>query len=943
MDLRDFHGPNAGYILELYERFRRDPSSVDPASRTVFERWRPEPDGGLAGAETIPAVSLERAVKAANLSQAVREYGHLGARLDPLGRKPPGETSLSLEFHGLTEDDLRALPAGLVGGPATEGARDAEEAIRRLREMYSGTLGYDCDHLRSADERRWLRDAAESRRFYPSMRPADPVALLSKLTQVEVFERFLHRAFPGKYRFSIEGLDVLIPMLDEVLQMAIGAGACTILIGMAHRGRLNVLAHILNKPYSQILAEFKDPIRPAFISSEVGYTGDVKYHKGARRELRNGDPTCLVVTIPPNPSHLEAIDPVLEGMTRAAGTTVDKGGQLAFNPKVTLPILVHGDAAFPGQGVVAETLNLSRLCGYWTGGTLHIIANNQLGFTTMPYDSRSTLHASDLAKGFEIPVVHVNADDPEACLAAARLAFAYRDKFHKDFVIDLIGYRRHGHNEGDEPSFTQPVMYKTVTRHPTVRELWAKALEERGVVKGDEADKMVAAAMEVLQRELETLEPAEDLQEQVPATPPPGAARKTKTAVPLERLRTLNRALVSLPERFRVHPKLEKLIARRREALDDPDASSVDWAIAEGLALASILEDGIAVRMTGQDIERGTFSQHNAVFYDAEDGKRFVPLQALPKAGAPFEIYNSPLSENAALAFEYGYNIQEPGRLVLWEAQYGDFINGAQTVVDEFLVSARSKWGQTPSLVMLLPHGYEGAGPDHSSARLERFLRLAAETNLRLAYPTTAAQYFHLLRRQAALLGRDPLPLVVLTPKSLLRNAFSASRPVELAKGGWEPVLPDTMALNQPERIEQVLICSGKFGVDLLTSDRKEAHPETAIVRMEQIYPFPADALLGVLKRFSKLKVLKWVQEEPRNMGALGFWNEQLNESFGQKLRSINERLVFGLVARSPNSSPAEGSSSVHANTQASLISRSFGDEAEPELRSAADAQASAR
>ena len=943
MDLRDFHGPNAGYILDLYDRYQRDPSSVDPATRAVFEKWQPKPDAIRSVTEPVAGPLLERAVKATNLAQAIREYGHLGARLDPLGRKPPGDPSLSLRFHGLTEDDLRALPADIVGGPVASGARDAEEAISRLREVYSGHLGFDCDHVRSAGERQWLREAAESRRFHPSTHPVDAVALLSRLTQVEVFERFLQRAFPGKYRFSIEGLDVLVPMLDQILDMAVGAGACTILIGMAHRGRLNVLAHVLNKPYSQILAEFKDPIRPDFMSSEVGYTGDVKYHKGARRELRNGEPSCLVVTIPPNPSHLEAIDPVLEGMTRAAGTKVDKPGQPAFNPKVTLPIAVHGDAAFPGQGVVAETLNLSRLCGYWTGGTLHVIANNQLGFTTLPFDSRSTLHASDLAKGFEIPVVHVNADDPEACITAARLAFAYRDKFHKDFVIDLIGYRRHGHNEGDEPSFTQPLMYKVVTQHPTVRELWAEALGKRGVIKEGDAEKLLSERMEILQRELDTLEPAEDLQEPMPATPPPGAARKVNTAVPLERLRALNKALGSLPDGFRLHPKLEKLVTRRRDALDEPEAPAVDWAIAEILALASILEDGTAVRMTGQDIERGTFSQHNAVFYDAENGRQFVPLQALPQAAAPFEIYNSPLSENAVLGFEYGYNIQEPGRLVLWEAQYGDFINGAQVVVDEFLASARSKWGQTPSLVMLLPHGYEGAGPDHSSARLERFLRLAAETNLRLAYPTTAAQYFHLLRRQAALLGRDPLPLVVLTPKSLLRNPFSASRPVELAKGRWEPVLPDDLALGHPEKIEQVLVCSGKVGVDLLTSKRKEAHPETAVIRLEQIYPFPTDALLAVLKRFSNLQVVKWVQEEPRNMGALGFWQEQLSESLGQKLRSTNDRLVFDVVARAPNSSPAEGSSSVHANIQASLISRAFGEGTDPELRTAADAQASAR
>jgi len=862
-------------------------------------------------------VDLAKAVSAANLAQAIREYGHLAARLDPLGNPPPGEPSLAPEFHGLTDEDLRNLPASLIGGPIAEQSQNALEAIQNLRVVYSSTLGHDYDHLRNFEERRWLREAAETRRFHPSRIPIDEKHLLDRLTQVEVFERFLHRAFPGKYRFSIEGLDILVPMLDELIDLVAESGACSVLIGMAHRGRLNVLAHVLNKPYSAILAEFKDPIRPDIAHSELGWTGDVKYHKGARHRVAESPPGCLVVTIPPNPSHLEAIDPVVEGMARAAGTRVDHPGEPRFDPRITLPVLIHGDAAFPGQGVVSETLNLSRLCGYWTGGTVHIIANNQLGFTTIPRDARSTMHASDLAKGFEIPVVHVNADDPEACLEAVRLAFAYRDAFLKDFVIDLIGYRRHGHNEGDEPSFTQPRIYVVVRDHPTVRQLWAQRLEGQGIISSAEAEQLESKHNAVLQEELDALEPSKDLSEQLPTPPPPGAARRVKTAVPLEKLREIAGSVHNLPEGFHLHPKLERLMSRWQSALDDPEAKSVDWSVAEHLALATILADGTPVRMTGQDIERGTFSHHHAVLYDVETGERLVPLQSFPQAKAAFEIHNSPLSENAVLAFEYGYNIQEPQRLVLWEAQYGDFINNAQIVIEEFIVSARAKWGQTPSLVLLLPHGYEGAGPDHSSARLETFLSWAAETNMRVANPTTAAQYFHLLRRQAALLTTDPLPLIVMTPKSLLRHPFSASTPRELAEGLWEPVLDDPERRRDPARVKQVLLCSGKFAVDLFTSDLRTKRTDTAIVRLEQIYRFPQDLLVTVLRGYPNLEVIRWVQEEPENMGALTFVRDYL--------AGLGYRVEF--VSRERNSSPAEGSTALHQANQTALVRDAFGEE----------------
>jgi 2-oxoglutarate dehydrogenase E1 component len=912
---RDFHGPNAGYVLELYNRYQQNPDAVDTTTRRYFEGWSPMVDGAAALTEE----QTKKIVGVMNLAHAIRAYGHLAAQLDPLGSHPPGDPSLELSTYGLTEADLSQLPASLIDSPLANEADNGLEAIETLRTIYSSSIGYDYDHVHTPEERAWLRHAVESGRFRPPHDPIDSQALLKRLTQVEVFERFLHRTFPGKTRFSIEGLDMLVPILDELLGHAAESGIYTILIGMAHRGRLNVLAHVLNKPYREILAEFKDPVqgRNFFVRDALGWTGDVKYHLGARRAFKNGQPVDLGVSVPPNPSHLEAVNPVVEGMARAAGTNVDEPGSPHFNHVVSLPILIHGDAGFSGQGIVAETLNLSRLAGYRTGGTIHILANNQLGYTTLPGDGRSTLYASDLAKGFEIPVVHVNADAPETCVEVARLAGAYRAKFQRDFLIDLVGYRRYGHNEGDEPSFTQPLMYQKIRKHATVRKLWANTLQERKLIQADWSDKLVEEQMATLQKELSSLEPAEDLNEQPPASPPPGAAQRVKTVVPLPQLRELNQALLQLPDDFTPHRKLKRAMQRRREALEKPDEPTIDWAAAEELALASILADGTAIRLTGQDVERGTFSQRHCIFHNPENGQTFIPLQALPQARAAFEVHNSPLSEAAALAFEYGYNVQAPDRLVIWEAQYGDFINNAQTIVDEFITSARSKWGQTPSLVLLLPHGYEGQGPNHSSARLERFLQMAAETNMRIANCTTAAQYFHLLRRQAALLQTDPLPLVVMTPKSLLRHPQVASTPRELAEGSWQPVLDDVWARQQPKRTRRLILCSGKVYLDLMASECQQDNPEVAIVRLEQLYPFPADKLMGILEGYPKLEQIVWIQEEPQNMGAWTTVQTRLTDLTGGQW-------PLHYAGRPRSSSPAEGSASWHAYYQNSLIEQSL-------------------
>jgi 2-oxoglutarate dehydrogenase E1 component len=918
MNWNDFHGVNRGYALEQYERFRRDPRSVDAATRAILEQLPPPPSaeaaGGREAGEGRERSTLHGALLLGtfNLCQSIRRYGHLAARIDPLGSEPTGDPLLEPDAHGLTSAELRQLPPTLVDTPLSAGASSMDDVVSRLRDVYCGTTGYDLAHIFVPAERRWLRAAIESGRFRAPADPIDPVALLDRLTQVEAFEKFIHRSFPGKTRFSIEGLDMLVPILDEVIGEAAEAGLRQAFVGMAHRGRLNVMAHVLGKPYEEILAEFKDPVRNALAIEGVQWSGDVKYHLGASRMVEGGEQVALVVSMPPNPSHLEAIDPVLEGMARAAGTAAERPGAPSFNPDTVLPILIHGDAAFPGQGVVAETLNLHRLPGYSTGGTIHIIANNQIGFTTEPDDAYSTLYASGLARAFKIPIFHVNADDPEAGVAAARLALAYRQEFKRDVLIDLVGYRRYGHNEGDEPAFTQPVMYRKVAAHEPVRQRWAAVLEERRAIESGRADAMLTARMDALQAALDAVDPDRHYVEPTPSVAAPGTAAAAITAVPIDTLAAINAALLEVPQDFHVHRKLERGRDRRRHAFDDPRAASIDWALAEELAYATILAEGTPIRLTGEDVERGTFSHRHAVLYDAENGRRHTPLHAIPQARASFEVRNSPLSENAAIGFEYGYNIQAPNRLVIWEAQYGDFINGAQTMLDEFVLSARAKWGQEPSLVLLLPHGYEGQGPDHASARPERFLQLAADINMRVANCTTAAQFFHLLRRQAAMLTADPLPLVVLTPKSLLRHPRVSSRPIDLAESSWRPVIIDDDRARQPEAVRRLILCSGKVAIDLLTSPLRAEAPSVAVCRVEQLFPLPVSDIHSVIETYPNLEEVVWVQEEPENMGAWDFARPSIEGLAG------NRRVA--VLARPRSSSPAEGSAARHAQVQQELL-----------------------
>lgn len=917
-----FHGPNAGYALELYERYLHDPSAVDPQTRAFFEQWQP-PVEALATVTqpTRPGEAqtydVTRTISAARLIRYIRELGHLAARIDPLGSDPPGNAGLSLEVQGVSEADLAALPASIVRGPLVEGAKNALEAVARLRQIYSGGIGYETDHIHNYEERTWMRQAAEDRRFFHSFTPSRRREILERLTEVEMFERFLHQTFVGQKRFSIEGCDMLVPVVDAIIRNAALGGTREVVIGMAHRGRLNMLAHILGKPYADILTEFyaanrDDGAAPSGKGTH-GWTGDVKYHLGARLAYKESGITEMPITLAPNPSHLEFVNPVIEGRARAAQERHDRPGVPVQDKHASLAILIHGDAAFPGQGVVSETLNLSRLAGYSTGGTIHIIINNQIGFTTEPHDTRSTLYASDPAKGFEMPIVHVNADDPESCIAVARMAWAYRDLFGKDFLIDLVGYRRWGHNEGDEPTFTQPLMYQQITEHPTVRERWARTLEAEGDITRAQADEMlnvIRSRLRQAQRQAE-VRAHQSLAEPPLFSNPAPTLDPLMTGVPMERLHELNEALLDRPDGFSPNEKLERTLQRRRALIDQ--AGGIDWGHAETLAFASILIDGTPIRLTGQDSERGTFSQRHVVLRDVANGARFVPLQTIPQVRAAFAVYNSSLSEAATLGFEYGYSMHAPQVLVLWEAQFGDFSNGAQVIIDQFIVSGRSKWAQTPSLVLLLPHGHEGQGPEHSSARLERFLQLAADNNLRVVNCTTAAQYFHLLRRQAASLRHDPRPLVVMTPKSLLRSPRAGSSLADLVEGRFQPVLAPPPGLVHAEHVTRLVLCSGKVYVDLLNSDLLAGAEAVAVGRVEELYPFPASELRALMQCYPRLREVVWMQEEPANMGAWSYIAPRLRTLLGNDY-------TLQYVGRADSSSPAEGSMSAHLAEQLRIM-----------------------
>ena len=887
-------------------------SAISAAPATLPPPSVAGPDGP---AVTVSGADLGRMASAMALIDAYRLYGHLGATLDPLGTPPRGDPALDPAFHDLDPGSLERISADLldVNVPGDTLA----EVLEALRATYSGTIAYEVEHIADHAERRWLRAAIESGEHRSQLKRKQRRRLLARLSAVEGLEHFLHKAYLGQKRFSIEGLDTMVPMLDLVLELVAERGTRRVVIGMAHRGRLNVLAHIVGLPLESILAEFEAGRGATRRQRGENEIDDVKYHLGASgtHETAYGD---VAVTLMPNPSHLEAVDPVVEGRARAEQTD-HSGPTVRLDSSVTLSILIHGDAAFTGQGVVAETFNLSRLPGYSNGGTIHLIANNQVGFTTSVSEARSTTWASDLAKGFDLPIIHVNADDPEACLAAIRLAMAYRAEFDGDVVIDLVGYRRYGHNETDEPSYSQPLMYQAIAEHPSVRELYASALVADHAISASDANELVADARKELTSRQAAVrkrhaDPAldrgdEELPQERPAEP--------ATAVTRKALLALNAELHAIPDSFSVNPKLVRQIDRRRVALDSEEPA-IEWGHAETLAFGSLMADGVPIRLSGQDTVRGTFSQRHQTLVDTKTGASWTPIHHLSTNQASFEVINSPLSEFATMGFEYGYAVTAQRVLVLWEAQFGDFANGAEIVIDQFVIAGLAKWRQTSRLTLLLPHGYEGQGPEHSSARLERFLALGAEGNIRVAYPTTAGQYFHLLRRQG--LHPELRPLVVMTPKSLLRLSEASSSIADLSSGTWSPVLDDPERLTDAAAgaVRRVILCSGKIYYDLALSEYRPEFPDLALVRVEQLYPFPTEALGWVLARYPGATQVSWVQEEPRNMGARKF--------VLPRIRSIVPlEIPLGDVSRPERSRPAEGYPAAHAAEQARIVRDAFG------------------
>jgi 2-oxoglutarate dehydrogenase E1 component len=864
----------------------------------------PLPRGGEAELEFLKHIAAAMA-----LVKAHRHFGHMAARLDPLGAAPPGDPALDPGPLGLTPEVMARIPAEVLR--IYVAGHTLAEAYPMLHATYCGSIAYEVEHLASHEERVWLRQVIESGTHRQPLTVEEKKQLLSRLTAVETLEHFLHKTYLGMKRFSIEGLDMTVPMLDLAIELAGNAGARDVVIGMAHRGRLNVLAHVVNLPYETIFAEFEGGRHVEETLTPEGGTGDVKYHHGAEGAYRTALGKMVTVTLSPNPSHLEAVNPVVEGRARAEQTT-RSGAEARHDRTTAVPVLVHGDAAFAGQGVVAETFNLARVAGYATGGTLHLIGNNQIGFTTEPRESRSTDYSSDLAKGFDAPIIHVNADDPEACLAAVRLAMLYREKFHGDVVIDLVGYRRYGHNEADEPAYTQPLMYERIKHTPTVRQKYLDELVRAGVVNPAVAESeanATYAGMQELQRALKASlatggsdgggEP-----HRISVVP----VAEPETAVPAELLTTLNDQLLAVPDGYTVNPKLQRQLERRREAVSDAGGGGIEWAHAEALAFASLLTEGVPIRLTGQDTVRGTFSQRHLMLHDAVTGRGYAPIQHLPGARAPIELHNSPLSEFACLGFEYGYAVAAPEALVLWEAQFGDFANGAEVIIDQFIFSGLAKWGQTSRLTLLLPHGYEGQGPEHSSARLERFLALGAEGNIRVANCSTPAQYFHLLRRQAR--HAEMRPLVIMTPKSLLRLPAASSKLEELTRGRFHPVLDDAAATEQRERFSRLLLCSGKVYYDLLAARGGAAH--VAIGRVELLYPFPAAELARLVGGYPNLREVVWVQEEPWNMGARKWVVPELRDL-------VPAGVTVSDVSRPERASPAEGYPAAHQAEQARI------------------------
>ncbi len=878
-------------------------------------RWEPDRQVMLPGASGRTA-EIAKEAGVLQLINAYRVRGHLIADLDPLGGEPTNHPELDPVTYGLTIWDLdREFLTGslseAIGEHGPKPVATLREILETLRQTYCGKIGCEYMNIQHPEQKRWLQHRMEPQANNWPLDRDTRVRILQGLLKAEEFEHFLHARFVGQKRFALEGAETTIPILDELLERAAGGNVHEVVIGMAHRGRLTVLTTVVGKPVAEVFAQFEGELDPA---STQG-SGDVKYHLGARGVYRSAAGREVLVSVSPNPSHLEAVDPVVEGIVRPKQ---DRLGDAARER--VIPLLIHGDAAFAGQGVVAETLNLSQLDGYCTGGTVHLIINNQIGFTTLPDEARSTPYSTDVARGVQAPIFHVNGDDPEAAIRVAQIAFDYRQQFKKDVVIDMFCYRRHGHNEADDPSYTQPILYRKIKEHPSVGKLYGERLVREGVLTAEEVAEMrkgfaqsLSAAYDAAQKSSERFEGQE-----LAAVPSDELASFCpRTAVNKATIDRVIRALTQFPENFHLHPKLRGFIERRREVMEK--GGPIDWAFGEALAFGTLALEGTPVRLSGQDSGRGTFSQRHLVFVDSETAHKYTPLQHVSPDQARFEVFDSSLSEYAVLGFEFGYSVADPLTLVLWEAQFGDFANGGQIIIDQFISNSESKWGQPTGLVMLLPHGYEGQGPEHSSARIERFLSLCAEDNMLVCNCTTPAQYFHLLRRQMYG-GKDRRglrkPLIVFTPKSLLRHAKAVSSLDEFTGGRFVEIIDDAAA--DPAQVSRVVFCSGKVYYDLLAGREERKAAGAAIVRVEQIYPFAAGEAARILARYPRTASVIWAQEEPANMGAWRFVREYMAPLLAPSGRGLH------YAGRAGSASPATGSAKRHQHEQAELVEKAL-------------------
>ena len=905
---------NTEFIEEQYKRWQADPTSVSRDWRFFFEGFELAASGAPKTADGFDEQQLLRQSRVESLIYRYRDLGHLLACLDPLTACPTEHPLLTLEAVNLTPQDLDR--EFFTHRFAASRRAPLKEIIQALKETYCRSIGVEFMHLQDPSERSWLLDRMEPIRNRPNLEPDAKQRILNSLVKTALFEQFLNKKYIGVTRFSLEGGEALIPALDFLIQHLAESGGREIILGMAHRGRLNVQANILQRPYQDIFSEFESCYNP----EEVVGAGDVKYHNGYLADLKTADNQRLRIFLMNNPSHLEAVDPVVEGFARARQDLI--GDNAAAQ---VMPLLIHGDAAFAGQGIVAETLNMSQLEGYKTGGTIHMIINNQIGYTTLPEDARSTRYSTDIAKMLMVPIFHVHGEDPEAVVHVVRLAADYRLEFGKDVVIDLVCYRRYGHNEGDEPYFTQPQMYDRIRQRSSLHQLYADHLISEGIVRQGDLEKMADTINSQLGKAYDSVHgsecpfPESRFYAEWESISAVYSHEPIATGVEKDVLVSLAKKLNTVPDHFAVNPKLQGLLKKRLESVEQDNG--IDWANAEALAFASLLKEGFLIRLSGQDSGRGTFSQRHSTLVDIRNEKRHVPLNSIDADQARFCVYDSLLSEAGVLGFEYGYSLAQPDSLVLWEAQFGDFVNNAQSIIDLFIVSGESKWQRFSGIVLLLPHGWEGLGPEHSSARLERFLQLCAGENIQVCNPTTPAQYFHLLRRQVKVSFRKPL--IVMTPKSLLRHPLAVSRLNDFSDGHFQAVLDDP---ETPEAPKNVIFCSGKIFYELYKR-RLDVDAPTAILRLEQFYPVPEAQIKKMVEKYSGVKNWYWVQEEPENMGGWHFIRPYLNDI---------SRKSFAYIGRKASPSPASGFHSIYKLEQAAIIEQALGPPAAGEDKAGA-------